>query len=158
MLEAIVAVNRDWGIGAHGTQSVVLRADRKRFRAVTDGRTVIVGRRTLADFPDGKPLSDRRSIVLTHRDVSVDGAEVAHSVEEALKLAGNDAVVIGGSRIYNAFLPYCDRVCVTKIDVCPPSDSFFPDLDVSPEWEVERESGKMEENGVSFRFVDYIRK
>ena len=159
MLEAIVAVNRDWGIGAHGTQSVTLHADRKHFRAVTEGCTVIVGRKTLSDFPGGKPLPGRRNIVLTHSNLTVDGAEVAHTAEEAIALAGSDrCLVIGGASVYRALLPYCTRIYVTKIDACPPSDSFFPDLDASPDWEIERESDVMEENGVRFRFVDYIRK
>ena len=159
MIEAIVAVNRDWGIGAHGTQSVTLHADRKHFRAVTEGCTVIVGRKTLADFPGGKPLPGRRNIVLTRSDLTVEGAEIAHSVEEALTLAGDDrCFLIGGTSVYRELLPYCERIYVTKIDVCPPSDSFFPDLDASSEWEIERESEEMEENGVRFRFVDYIRK
>ena len=158
MIEAIVAVNRDWGIGAQGTQSVVLHADRKHFREVTRGAAVIVGRKTLADFPGGKPLPNRRNIVLTHSDLTVDGAEIAHSAEEAIALAGSErCLVIGGASVYRALLPYCTRVYVTKIDVCPPSDSFFPDLDASPDWKIERESDGMEENGVRFRFVDYIR-
>ena len=160
MIEAIVAVNRDWGIGKNGTQNVVLHADRKHFRAVTEGCTVIVGRKTLADFPGGKPLPKRRNIVLTHSDLTVEGAEVAHSAEEALALIAGDerCLVIGGASVYQALLPYCTRIYVTKIDACPPSDSFFPDLDASPDWEIERESDVMEENGVRFRFVDYIRK
>ena len=159
MIEAIVAVNRDWGIGADGTQNVVLSADRKHFRAVTKGCTVIVGRKTLADFPGGKPLPSRRNIVLTRSNLTIAGAEVAHTDEEALALAGDDrCLIIGGASVYRALLPYCSRVYVTKIDACPPSDSFFPDLDLSPEWEIERESDVMEENGVRFRFVDYIRK
>ena len=159
MIEAIVAVNRDWGIGAQGTQSVVLHADRKHFREVTRGAAVIVGRKTLADFPGGKPLPGRRNIVLTRSDRTVEGAEIAHSAEEAFALAGDDrCLIIGGASVYRALLPYCERIYVTKIDVCPPSDSFFPDLDASPVWEIERESGVMEENGVRFRFVNYIRK
>ena len=159
MLEAIVAVNRDWGIGADGTQNVVLHADRKHFRAVTEGCTVIVGRKTLADFPGGKPLPGRRNIVLTRSDIAIDGAAVVHTAEEAIALAGSDrCFLIGGASVYRALLRYCTRIYVTKIDACPPSDSFFPDLDASPDWEIERESDVMEENGVRFRFVDYIRK
>ena len=159
MIEAIVAAGRDWGIGKNGTQNVVLHADRKHFRAVTEGCTVIVGRRTLADFPGGRPLSNRRNIVLTRGDLTVDGAEVAHTAEEAVALAGNDrCLVIGGASVYRALLSCCERIYVTKIDACPPSDSFFPDLDSSPDWEIEREGDVMEEDGVRFRFVDYIRK
>ena len=159
MLEAIVAVNRDWGIGKNGTQNVVLHADRKHFRAVTDGAAVLVGRRTLADFPGGKPLPGRRNIVLTRSDLTVEGAEVVHTAEEAIALVGDSrCLVIGGASVYRAMLPYCTRIYVTKIDACPASDSFFPDLDSSPDWEIERESDVMEEDGVRFRFVDYIRK
>ena len=64
MLEAIVAVYSDWGIGANGTQPVVVKADRRHFREVTGGSAVIVGRRTLADFPGGRPLKGRENIVL----------------------------------------------------------------------------------------------
>lgn len=160
MIEAIVAVNRDWGIGANGTQNVVLHADRKHFREVTRGAAVIVGRKTLADFPDGKPLPKRRNIVLTRSSRAIEGAELAHTPAEALALIGEDerCLVIGGASVYRALLPYCTRVHVTKIDACPPSDSFFPDLDASPDWEVEQESKAYEENGLSFRYVDYIRK
>ena len=159
MIEAIVAAGRDWGIGKNGTQNVVLSADRKHFRSVTEGCTVIVGRKTLADFPGGKPLPNRHNIVLTRNDLTIAGAEVAHSAEEALALVGSErCLIIGGASVYRALLPYCERIYVTKIDVQVPSDSFFPDLDASPEWEIERESDVMEENGVRFRFVDYIRK
>ena len=73
-MDAIVAVYSDWGIGADGTQPVILKADRQHFVELTRGRTVIVGRRTLADFPGGRPLKGRRNIVLTRGDTVIDGA------------------------------------------------------------------------------------
>ena len=82
-LEAIVAVYADWGIGADGTQPVVLKADRAHFRAVTGNAAVIVGRRTLGDFPGGKPLKGRHNIVLTRQAAEIEGAEVVHSKAEA---------------------------------------------------------------------------
>ena len=75
-MDAIVAVYSDWGIGADGTQPVILKADRQHFVELTRGRTVIVGRRTLADFPGGRPLKGRRNIVLTRGDTVIDGAEI----------------------------------------------------------------------------------
>ena len=75
MLEAIVAVYSDWGIGANGTQPVVVKADRRHFREVTGGSAVIVGRRTLADFPGGRPLKGRENIVLTRQSIEIPGAE-----------------------------------------------------------------------------------
>ena len=74
-MDAIVAVYSDWGIGADGTQPVVLKADRQRFVELTRGRTVIVGRKTLADFPGGRPLKGRRNIVLTRQNAAIDGAD-----------------------------------------------------------------------------------
>lgn len=156
-MEAIVAVNRDWGIGRDGTQSVVLRADRARFRAVTDGAAVIVGRRTMEDFPGGKPLKGRANIVVTRQDIQIEGAEVVHGTDEALAAAANHsrAVVIGGASIYRQFFPYLSRIYVTKLFVTPPSDSFFPDLDGLPDWVCAEESPVYTENGVEYRFCTY---
>ena len=158
-MEAIVAVFSDWGIGSEGTQQVVLKADRAHFRELTRDAAVIVGRRTLADFPDGKPLKGRNNIVVTRQDIDIEGAEVAHSTDEALALAAKypRTLVIGGSSIYREFLPYMDTVHVTKIDLAPASDSFFESLDVSPDFCVRDEGPWQEENGVRFRFVTYER-
>jgi dihydrofolate reductase len=82
-MDLIVAVDGNWGIGKDGTQTVVIPEDRKRFKALTDGATVIVGRRTLLDFPGGKPLSGRRNIVFTRQeDLRIDGATVVRSLNE----------------------------------------------------------------------------
>ena len=77
-LEAIVAVYADWGIGLKGTQPVVLKADRKHFREITGSDAVIVGRRTMEDFPGGKPLKGRHNIVVTRQALEIEGAEVVH--------------------------------------------------------------------------------
>ena len=156
-MQAIVCVSRNWGIGLDGRLLFHLSADLKRFRALTVGKTVILGSRTLATFPGGKPLPDRRSIVLTRGDAPVEGAETAHSVEEAAALAGDGAFVIGGASVYALLLPLCERVLVTKVDAQPEADSFFPNLDAHPDWRVEREGEELEENGLRFRFVDYVR-
>ena len=75
-MDAIVAVYDDWGIGANGTQPVALTADRKFFRSVTKGATVIVGRKTMLDFPGGRPLPNRRNIVLTRQELQIEGASL----------------------------------------------------------------------------------
>lgn len=158
-MEAVVAVYSDWGIGAGGTQPVVIRADRAHFRTVTEGAAVIVGRKTLEDFPGGKPLKNRHNIVVTRQIVSIDGAQVVHSVEEALNAAGEHSrcIVIGGASIYRDFFPYIDLVHVTKIDLAPESDSFFPNLDSEAGWICAEESPSMEEGGVQYRFCTYKR-
>lgn len=157
-MDAIVAVYEDWGIGADGTQPVTLAADRKYFRRQTSGACVIVGRRTLADFPGGRPLPNRVNLVLSRRDLEIPGATVVHSPLEAAKLAQGRTFVIGGAAVYRAMLPLCRRVYVTKVGACPESDVFFPNLDQSPDW-VCTEPGEPEwEDGVSFRFCVYERR
>ena len=86
-MEAIVAVYGDWGIGCDGTQPVVLKADRAHFREVTAGAAVLVGRRTMEDFPGGRPLKGRHNIVVTRQNLEIEGAQVVHDTEEALAAA-----------------------------------------------------------------------
>ena len=139
-MTAIVCVSQSWGIGRDGALLFRISADHKRFRTLTVGKTVILGHKTLDTFPGGKPLKDRRNIVLSHRDLDVPGAEIAHSFDEAAALGGDDAIVIGGA------------------DSDPDADSFFPNLDDNPDWRIESESETFEENGLKFRYVDYVRK
>lgn len=158
-MEAIVAVYSDWGIGDGQTQPVVLSADRVRFREVTRGATVILGRKTLEDFPGKRPLKGRRNIILSRNSSDIEGAEVAHSVEEAIKAAENDekCLVIGGSSVFNAFFPYLSKVYITKIDCAPDSACFFPDLDSLEDWKCTEEGPLSEENGIKYRFCIYER-
>lgn len=156
-MDAIVAVYSDWGIGAGGTQPVVLKADRQHFVELTRGRTVIVGRRTLADFPGGRPLRGRRNIVLTRGGTAIDGAELAHSAAEAYEMSGADAMVLGGQSVFRDMMPYIDRVFVTKINCRPRSDSFFEDLDVSSDWRITDQSEALCEGDIEYSFICYER-
>ena len=158
-MDAIVAVYSDWGIGDGGTQPVVLKADRVHFRQVTDGNAVIVGRKTLSDFPGGRPLKNRYNIVVTRQDIQIEGAQVVHSTEEALAAAAEHprCLVIGGASVYKQFYPHYDRVYLTKIDLAPHSDSFFPDLDADPAWVCTDEGEWLEENGLRYCFCTYER-
>ena len=158
-MEAIVAVFSDWGIGSEGTQQIVLKADRAHFRELTAGAAVIVGRRTLGDFPGGRPLKGRANIVVTLQEIEIEGAEVAHSTEEAVALAAKypRTLVIGGASVYRQFLPYVDTVHITKIDRAPRSDSFFENLDASPDWQALEPEVWQEENGVRYCFLTYKR-
>ncbi len=159
-MDAIVAVYSDWGIGESGTQPVVLRADRAHFRERTQGAAVIVGRRTMEDFPGGRPLKGRHNIVVTRQNIAIEGAELAHSTEEALALAAKyeSCYVIGGASVFRQFFPYLDRVEITKIELAPPSDSYFPDLDADPNWVCAEQGPLQEEDGIRFRFCTYERK
>ncbi len=159
-MEAIVAVYSDWGIGSGGTQPVVLKADRTHFKELTDGAAVIVGRKTLGDFPGGRPLKGRHNIVVTRQDIEVPGAQVAHSTEEALALAAEykRCLVIGGASVYRQFMPYLDTVHITKIDLAPQSDSYFENLDSSPDWERIDEERWQTEGDIRYCFVTYKRR
>ena len=156
-MDAIVAVYSDWGIGAGGTQPVVLKADRQHFVELTRGRTVIVGRRTLADFPGGRPLRGRRNIVLTRGGTAIDGAELARSAAEAYEMSGADAMVLGGQSVFRDMMPYIDRVFVTKINCRPCSDSFFENLDESSDWRITDQSEALREGDIEYSFICYER-
>ena len=159
-MELIVAVYDDWGIGCCGTQPVALSADRKFFRETTKGAMVIVGRKTLADFPGGKPLPNRVNVVLTRGQVDTEGVVVCHSTEEAAELAktAERAMVIGGGSIYRQLLPYCDGAYVTKVHTTPVSDTYFPNLDEDPQWELKETITSGEENGITYDICYYKRK
>ena len=156
-MQAIVAVYSDWGIGAKGTQPVVIPADRRRFRMLTDGAAVIVGRRTLEDFPGGRPLKNRHNIVITRQDLTIEGAEVVHTTQEAVEAAAKHEVcfVIGGDSVFRRFFPYLDTVYVTKIDAAPFSDSYFPNLDDDPAWVCADAGPEREHDGVIYQFCIY---
>jgi len=158
-MELIVAVYDDWGIGKDGTQPVALSADRKFFRETTRGATVIVGRKTLADFPGGRPLPNRVNVVLTRQNIEIDGVVICHSPEEAAKLAQNAdrAIVIGGGSVYKQMLPFCDTAYVTKVHATPESDTFFPNLDEDTQWKLEEILQSGEENGIAYKMCLYKR-
>ena len=159
-MELIVAVYDDWGIGRDGTQPIALSADRKFFRETTRGAMVIAGRRTIADFPGQKPLPGRVNVALTRQNVEIPGFTVCNSPAEAVELAENTerAMVIGGGSIYRQMLPYCDTAYITKVHVAPESDTFFPNLDQDPEWELAEVLLSGEENGIGYEMCLYKRK
>lgn len=166
-LKAIVAVCEDWGIGRDGDMVVANRADMRHFVRCTKGHAVIMGRKTLESFPGGRPLKDRRNIVLT-RDASFtrEGVEAVHSLDEALAaVAGeSEAWVIGGAQVYRQLLPACEEAVVTKTACTRPADAFFPDLDADPAWDIVDKTepaviqpGEGDE-GLVYQFVTYRRK
>ena len=121
-MEAIVAVYSDWGIGIDGTQPVVVKADRAHFIELTRGAAVIVGRKTLADFPGGRPLKGRNNIVITRQNIEIEGAEVAHTTEEALELAKKypRTLVLGGASVFNSLCPGL-TLCTLQKSIINPS-------------------------------------
>ena len=159
-MELIVAVYDDWGIGCEGTQPVALSADRKFFREMTRGAMVIVGRRTIDDFPGKKPLPGRINVALSRKGGEIPGFTVCKSPEEAAELAKtvDRAMVIGGGSVYRQMLPMCDKAYITKVHCAIDSDTYFPNLDEDPDWELAEVLQAGEEDGISYEMCLYRRK
>ena len=157
-LKAIVAADRRWGIGKDGDQLCYIPADLKRFKALTTGHAVILGRRTLATFPGGRPLPGRRNLILSRDpDFSPQGVEVFRSLEALRAAAPEDAFVIGGGAVYAQLLPWCDTAYVTRLERTFPADTYFPDLDADPAWRLTEAEGPYEHQGLVFRYDTYRR-
>lgn len=159
-MKAIVAVYHNkkedmWGIGRNGTQPIALSVDRKFFRETTKGHTVIVGYKTLLDFPNAQPLPNRRNIVLTRKTIAE--LETVDSIEKLNFAELQDAFVIGGASIYNQLLPYCDEVYVTHIYANIDPDVYFPNLIKTQNWETEvLYTG--DENGIPYEIILYKKR
>jgi dihydrofolate reductase len=150
----VVARSLNGVIGREGTLPWHIPADLKRFKAITMGTAMVMGRRTFESLPGLLP--GRRHIVLTRdRGWSAKGAEPAHSAEEALELAGNEPVsVIGGADVFALFLPLADRVELTEVLSTIEGDTVMRDPRESADWkETEVSVHPPEEGRPGFRFV-----
>ena len=157
-MNVIVAVDENWAIGKDGDQLIYLSEDLRRFRALTMGHPVILGRKTMATFPGGRPLKGRRNLILARNPhFAPQGGEVYPTMEALLAQATEDAFVIGGASVYNALIDRCDTAYVTKIQKAFPADCWFPDLDRDPAWRAEEVSEEWEQDGVRYQYVTYRR-
>lgn len=159
-MNVIAAVDQNWAIGKDGDQLIYISEDLKHFKALTTGHPVILGRKTLATFPGGRPLKGRRSLILSRNpDFAPEGAEVFASMDALLAAAPEDAFVVGGASVYQALLDRCDTAYITKIARSfPDTDCWFPNLDRRPEWRMTEQGPELEEKGVKFRYVTYKRR
>jgi dihydrofolate reductase len=158
-MNVIVAADEAWAIGKDGDQLCYIPADLKRFQALTTGHPVLVGRKTLATFPGGRPLKNRRNLILSRDpNFAPQGGEVYASLEEALAQAPADTFVIGGEEIYRQTQPLWTRAYVTKLHTTFPADRFFPDLDRDESWQVVSTEGPFSHEGLTYSYVIYERK
>ena len=157
-MNLIVAVDQNWAIGKGGDQLCYLKEDLKRFKELTLGHAVILGRKTLATFPGGRPLKGRDNLILS-RDphFEAEGAQVFHDMDSLLAVAPADSFVIGGESVYRALLPYCHTAYVTKIMSTFSADVWFPNLDDDSAWEIIQEEPPLEQDGLVYRYVTYKR-
>lgn len=158
MLNLIAAVARDGGIGWQGGLLFSIPEDLHRFKSLTTGKTVVMGRGTLESLPGGRPLRGRRNLVLTHNEAfHRDGVETFHSLVELLAAVPTEAEawVIGGASVYRQLLPYCEVLYLTEVDAAPPADRFFPPLDAG--WKLVEATAWREAEGLPYRFCRYER-
>ncbi|MFF2052121.1 dihydrofolate reductase [Leifsonia sp. NPDC058194] len=158
-LALIWAEAHDRVIGADGGIPWHLSEDLRHFRELTSGSPVIMGRRTWDSLPERfRPLPGRTNVVVTRQqDWSAPGAEVGHSVEEALALtaAAETTWVMGGAQLYESALPLADRVEVTEVDLAVGGDTRAPEL--GDGWTAHPGAWQESSDGVRFRFVRYLR-
>ncbi|MPM15983.1 Dihydrofolate reductase [bioreactor metagenome] len=155
-MKLIVAADRNWGIGCENRLLAHISPDLKRFRALTSGHPVLLGRKTLETFPGGRPLPGRRNLILSAAPgYAVEDGEVYPSLDAVLKAAPEDTFVIGGESVYRALLPFCDTAFVTKIMASFPADAFFPNLDKESDWELIQTEAMMEYGDLHFQYVTY---
>ncbi|MCD2491320.1 dihydrofolate reductase [Lacrimispora sp. NSJ-141] len=162
-MQIIVAADENWAIGRDGALLWHLPEDMKFFRKMTTGNVVVMGRKTLDSFPGGKPLKNRINVVLSgNPDFSRAGTVVLHSVGETLEYLerydASEVFIAGGGHIYREFLPCCDTAYVTRVYKSYEADTYFPDLDESPEWELSEEGERQQQEGIEFAFNVYRRK
>ena len=159
----IAAVDKNWAIGRNNSLLVHIPGDQRFFRETTTGNVVVMGRKTLESFPNGKPLKDRENIVLSgNTGYSPEGVTVVRSIPELLDEIGKypkDRVYcIGGASVYKELLPYCDKALITKIDEAYEADTYFPDLDKDPEWEIIDTGEEQTYFDLVYHFVTYERR
>ncbi|MBQ7447658.1 MAG: dihydrofolate reductase [Eubacterium sp.] len=162
-MNLIVAVDRNWAIGKDNSLLESIPDDMKFFRETTTGNVVVMGRKTLESFPGGRPLKNRTNIVLTNnRAFEREGAIIVHSMDQlddVLAQFDSDRIfVIGGASIYRLLLNRCDTAYITKIHNEYEADTWFPNLDEKPEWELASCSDTREYQDLTYCFCTYKKR
>ena len=162
MISAIVAVDKDWGIGYQGQLLEHLPPDMKYFKELTTNHVVVMGRKTWDSLPN-KPLKDRLNLVITTGERQYGEGTCFIGMAEAMaRLAhweeDEEWFIIGGGTIYKELLPICDRVYVTKIEKYHKNiDTYFPNLDKDPNWEVSTCTELRDYGNIPYAFLTYDR-
>jgi dihydrofolate reductase len=159
LISIIAAVARNRAIGYQNKLIYWLPDDLKRFKQLTTGHTIVMGRNTFLSLPKGA-LPNRRNIVLSTTQSSFPGCDVYTSLEEALNHCrpDEDIYIIGGASVYAQAMPFADRLCLTEIDDTPAeADTFFPPYD---NWQEEKREDHPadDRHAYPFAFVDYVRR
>lgn len=156
MIAFVVAYSLNRVIGKNGKLPWHLPNDIQHFKRITEGKTVVMGRQTYLSI--GKPLPNRRNVVLTRsKDFRPAGVEIVHRKEEVLAYP-EDLYIIGGAQIYSLFLDVVDRMYITEIDIVVDGDTFFPDWDRSQFRLIDKKEGVLDDqNTLPHTFYTYER-
>lgn len=158
----IVAITRNGAIGRNGDLLFHISDDLKRFKNLTMGHPIIMGRKTFESFPNG-PLPGRKNIVITHnKGYSAEGAYTATSLADALGMADNDVpFIIGGGQIYKEAITLASKIYMTEIDsTVTDADTFFPAIDPE-QWQISEEPSEWQtdpKSGIRFRYITLSRQ
>ena len=159
-ISIIVAIAENFAIGKDNDLLFHLPNDLKRFKEITTGKTIVMGRNTLLSLPKW-PLPNRRHVVISDiPDDHFDGCEIASSIDEAIEMVKNDdeAFVIGGGMVYSQFYPLAGRLYLTVVHRAFDADVFFPEIDYSDWLEESREDHFDEKNGFEYSYINMVHK
>ena len=161
-MNIIAAVDDNWAIGFQNSLLVRIPRDQQMFREMTEGKVIVIGRKTLETFPQKQPLKKRVNIVLSRdKNCTVKDATVVHSIDALMKELGKyddkDIYVTGGASVYEQLLPYCDTAYITKINHTYQADAYFPRLDALEEWELTADSEEQTYFDMTYHFLKYER-
>ena len=155
----IVAIAEHNAIGINNKLLCYLSEDLRRFKQITSGHKIIMGKTTYFTIPK-RPLPNRTNIVLSKSEKIIEGCVIANSIEEVIKICKDEeCFIIGGSLVYKQFLPFANKIYLTKIHHTFEADTYFSDINFD-EWEIVSESDilKDEKSGILYSFIDYKRK
>ncbi len=158
-MNAIVAVDKRWGIGKNNDLLFKLPEDMKFFRKMTMGKIIVMGSNTLKSFPGSKPLPDRTNVVLYPGGENREDCKVVQNLEELKDYLKNfpseDIFIVGGAMFYSTMIDYCDRAYITKVDADGGATHFFKNLDEILSWEIKEQSEEIETGGYKIKFTVY---
>jgi dihydrofolate reductase len=153
----IAAVDRNWGIGHRGAPLLRIPADLARFKALTMGHALLMGRKTFESLPGLLP-GRAHAVLSRDPDFAPKGVTILRGLDEARAFSlGQKTFLIGGGEIYKALLDGCGQALVTKSDAAREADAFMPNLDALPEWRLAHEGPWREENGARYKYCAYER-
>ena len=159
-MKVIVCSDKNWGIGFKGDLLINIPQDMKRFKKLTTGNIVVMGRETFMSLPGKKPLKNRTNIVLSQtKEFICEGLIVYHSIDELMnnlrKYPSDSIFVIGGESVYKQLLPYCNIAYVTKVDSIFKADRYFANLDNHNSWKLTFIGKQQSYGNIKYKYLIY---